>query len=318
MSEVLDHKVIDDGDAKDLARRLLALHEGSPLLVALFDDQDVLRYANPAYRQAYRAEPDGQLTWAQMMRDNHGHGHGHGQVIEVDDIEAWLAPLIALRGKLPYRAFEVDLGDGRWIWMTETGQQQGWILSVGSDITGLRQGSRSLHQAHSNALAAAQTDPLTGLSNRRHGMQLLRNALSHSENWPLCVATLSLDTVKALQDSHGQAAGDLVIRDFSRQLHASIRREDGCARMGGEAFVLILPAAGGSQAGAVLDRLLARVRRARPLAEDPQQGYRVSVGLVEAVWGETAVGVLQRADAALSRTQAAERKREDDGPPAFP
>lgn len=290
-----------------VAEILLSLHEDSQLLVALFDAQDVLRHANPAFRQAYHAEPDGCLTWAQMMRDN--HGHGHGPVIEAEDIEGWLAPVISRRGKVPYRAFEVDLSDGRWIWVTETVQPQGWMLLVGSDITVLRQDNRSLRQAHVKALAAAQTDSLTGLSNRRHGLQLLQTALLNGASWPLCVAALDLDHFKAINDSHGHPAGDLVLCDFARQLQACIRREDGCARMGGEEFLLILPAAGGPQAQAILDRLLARVRRARPLAEHPEQAYSVSAGLVEAVWGESAEDLLQRADMALYRAKAAGRDR---------
>eukprot|EP01137_Pigoraptor_chileana_P036625 Opistho-2@32550 len=47
-----------------LAETLLDLQEDSQLLVALFDAQDVLRYANKAFRQAYHAEPDGRLNWA--------------------------------------------------------------------------------------------------------------------------------------------------------------------------------------------------------------------------------------------------------------
>lgn len=290
-----------------LAETLLNLQEDSQLLVALFDAQDVLRHANRAFRQAYGVAPDGQLSWVDMMRAN--HARGQGAVIEAEDIEAWLASVISRRGKLPYRAFEVDLSDGRWIWMTETTQLQGWMLCVASDITSLRQDSRSLRQAHAKALAAAQTDPLTGLSNRRHGMQLLQNALVHSETWPLCVASLDLDHFKQVNDRLGHAAGDQVICDFARQLQASIRREDGCARMGGEEFLLILPAAGIGQAGAILERLLARVRRARPLAEQPERGYTCSVGLAQAIWGESAEALLRRADAALYAAKAAGRDR---------
>lgn len=290
-----------------LAETLLDLQEDSQLLVALFDAQDVLRYANKAFRQAYHAEPDGRLNWADMMRAC--HRDGRGAVIEAEDIEAWLASVISRRGKLAYRAFEVDLSDGRWIWVTETSQLHGWMLLVASDITCLRQDSRSLRQAHAKALAAAQTDPLTGLSNRRHGMQLLQGALAHSETWPLCVAVLDLDDFKRINDELGHIAGDLVICDFARQLQASIRREDGCARIGGEEFLLILPAAAGAQAGAILERLLGRVRRARPLPDHPERGYTCSVGLAEAVWGEAADDLLQRADAALYQAKAAGRDR---------
>lgn len=64
-----------------LAETLLELQAQSPLLVALFDARDVLCHANPAFREAYCVEPDGLLTWADMMRDN--HAQGHGALIEV-------------------------------------------------------------------------------------------------------------------------------------------------------------------------------------------------------------------------------------------
>lgn len=290
-----------------LADILVQMHEHSPLMVALFDAQDVLLYANPAFRQAYGVRPDGRMSWAGMMRDNHANGRGAS--IETDDIDAWLAAISSRRGKTPYRAFEADLCDGRWIWMTETAQLNGCMLCVASDITDLRQSSRSLRLAHVKALAAAQTDSLSGLSNRRHGLQLLRAALTHSEPWPMCIATLDLDGFKQINDSLGHAAGDLVICDFARLLQAGSRREDGCVRMGGDEFLLILPAAGLPQSQAIVERLLARVRLSRPLPNAPEQGYSCSAGLAQAIWGESAEALLTRADAALYQAKAAGRDR---------
>ncbi len=295
------------GTPTGLAEILLTLQEESPVLVALFDEHDVLRHANRAYREAYKVRPEDGVSWADMMRLS--HSRREGALIESDDIEGWLAGVTSRRGKLPFRAFEADLCDGRWLWMTETIHANGWMFCVANDITNLRQDSRSLRQAHAKALAAAQTDGLTGLSNRRHGMQLLQAALAHTESWPLCVASLDLDHFKDINDSLGHGAGDRVIIDFARQLQGAIRREDGCARIGGEEFLLILPAAGASEAGAVLARLLARVREARPLAEQPQRGYTCSAGLAQAVWGETAEALLCRADAALYRAKETGRDR---------
>jgi diguanylate cyclase (GGDEF)-like protein len=193
--------------------------------------------------------------------------------------------------------------------MTETLRPGGSLLCVGSDITSLRQDNRALRQAHAKALAAAQTDALTGLSNRRHGMQTLQNALAHGESWPLCVVVLDIDDFKSINDSLGHAAGDQILCDLARQLQASIRREDGSARIGGDEFLLILPAAGSGQAGAIVERLLGRVRLARPLAEQAEQGYTVSAGLAEAIWGETSELLLARADAALYRAKQGGRNR---------
>ncbi|MBT9492401.1 MAG: GGDEF domain-containing protein [Paucibacter sp.] len=297
----------DSPSAAGLADTLLQVHEQSPLLVALFDAQDILIYANKAFRQAYTVAPDGRLTWADMMRDN--HAHGRGAAITTDNIDAWLASVSSRRGKLPYRAFEADLCDGRWIWMTETTQLQGCMLCIASDITDLRQSSRSLRQAHVKALAAAQTDSLTGLSNRRHGLQLLSTGLARSEHWPICIAALDLDYFKQINDSLGHDAGDMVLCDFARLLQAGSRREDGCARIGGEEFLLILPAAGLPQAKAIVERLLARVRLSRPLPDQAERGYSCSVGLAEATWGESAEALLKRADAALYQAKAAGRDR---------
>lgn len=292
-----------------LAEVLLSLQQDSELLLALFDERDVLRHANAAFRSAYKTEPDGCLDWASIMRAN--HALGQGAVIEADDIEAWLASAASRRGKLPWRAFEVDLWDGRWIWATETVHASGWLLFVASDITGLKQESRALRQAHMKALRASQTDALTGLSNRRHSLQQLQHTLALSESWPLCAVMLDLDNFKRINDELGHAAGDLVIRDFARHLQASIRREDGCGRLGGEEFVLLLPNAGRGQAASIVERLLARVRQARPLPEHGERGYTCSAGLAEAQWGETAEALLQRADAALYRAKAAGRDRMD-------
>ena len=309
MSDVPEHEHEHEGEGEgdELARRLLAIHEASPLLVALFDAQDVLRYANPAFCLGYRVASDERISWADMMRRN--RARREGALIESQDIEGWLAGVSSRRGKLAYRAFEADLCDGRWLWVTETVQLGGWMLCLGSDITVLRQDGRSLRQAHAKALAAAHTDVLTGLSNRRHGLQLLQDALTQSTSWPLCVAMLDLDHFKQFNDDLGHAGGDQVLCDFARQMQATIRREDGAARLGGEEFLLIFPAAGMSQACAIVERLLARARSARPLTQAPLRAYTFSAGITQAVWGEPADQLLQRADAALYAAKAAGRNR---------
>lgn len=289
-----------------LARLLMSMHETSPVLQALFDEHDILRHANAAWRQAYRVEPG--ISWADMMRRS--HARREGALIETDDIEAWLASVRSRRGKQPVRTFEADLCDGRWLWVTETvDPAQGWLLCVGVDITPLRQDGRSLRQAHAKALAEAQTDALTGLSNRRHGLQLLQNALADGAAWPLCIAALDLDDFKQINDTLGHAAGDQVLVDFARQLQRSIRREDGCARIGGEEFLLVLPATDAADAHAVLERLQAHVSESRPVDGQPDRSYSCSAGLALAARGETADALLRRADAALYRAKQAGRDR---------
>lgn len=290
----------------ELRAILQSLQDDSPLMIALFDGEDCLRYANAAFRGAYALAPDAGPSWTELMR--HCHATGHGGLIETDDIEAWLLATGARRGKLPYLAFDAELGDGRWIWMTETRQTQGWTLCVASDITALRHEGRAPRQPALRAAAAAQTDALTGLDNQRRGMQLLQDALAQGETWPLSVAVLELD------DPDREAADDRVIVDLARQLQASTRREDGCARFEASRFLLVLPATALPQGVAITERLLARVRRARPLAAE--RGYSCSVGVTEAVWGESAEQLLRRAEAAMARARAGGGDRLERAEPA--
>lgn len=299
-----------DADAPSPARLadlLLQVHEQSCLMVALFDARDVLLYANKSYRQAFDVAPDESPTWADIMR--HGHAHGLGAAIETDDIEAWLASACSRRGAAPYRAFETDLCDGRRVWVTETTQVHGALLFIASDISDLRRSNRDSRQAHVKTRADAHTDAMTGLSKRHHGLRLLQASLSQSEIWPMCVAMFDLDLFQQINDGFGHEAGNTVICDFARLLQAGSRREDGCARTGGDKFCLILPTAGLAQAQSIVERLLASVRLSRPLPAYAEHGYTCSAGLAQAVWGDSAEALLKRADAALYQAKAAGRDR---------
>jgi hypothetical protein len=85
-------------------------------------------------------------------------------VIHAADFEEWLRSTQSRRGKIAYRAFETDLLDGRWFWMTEAVQKSGWMLCIASDITSLRAKGRTVRQDCDQAIKAAQTDELTGVA----------------------------------------------------------------------------------------------------------------------------------------------------------
>jgi diguanylate cyclase len=293
----------------ELTPMLLALYEDSQLLVAIYDDKDILRYANPAFIKAVDTEPNGHSTWADMMRSN--YAFERGAVINTDNFEHWLASAMSRRGKQPFRAFEADLRDGRWIWMTETVNADGWMLNVASDITNLKQNERELRQAHTIALRASQTDVLTGISNRRHIMQLLEQALKESaeRDESLCVAMFDLDYFKSINDKFGHDIGDAVLCDFAKLLQASSRRQDGCGRIGGEEFMLVLPGVSLSLAQGIIERLLDIVRASVPVNKKPALRYKTSVGLAGARKGENMASIMRRADMALYAAKAAGRDR---------
>ena len=238
-----------------------------------------------------------------------------GTPVQTQDFDRWLASARSRRGKQAFRAFETELHDGRWIWMAETTLAGGWMLCVASDITALSQDGRSLRQTRDQALRAAHTDDLTGISNRAHMLQQADALIAQGQ--PLVLVLLDLDHFKGINDRFGHPAGDEVLHDFARQLQASTRRDDGCGRIGGEEFMMLLPGTDLPQARAVVQRLLEHVRAARPLAEAPAQGYTTSAGLALHRAGECTGALYRRADQALYRAKQAGRDRlVCDGAPA--
>ena len=191
-----------------VALQMLAMQQETPLLVALFDEHDVLRFANGAFRATFGLAQDEALTWVDLIRKS--YAEGTGTFVDTTDFEAWLAPARSRRGKLPFRAFECDMCDGRWMWMTETVRSDGWMLCIASDITELKASERAVRQARDVALRAAQTDVLTGISNRAHITQLLEQSIVRSRlnQQPCCIALMDLDYFKRVNDTFGHNVGD--------------------------------------------------------------------------------------------------------------
>jgi diguanylate cyclase (GGDEF)-like protein len=292
-----------------ISRELLAIAHTAPLLVFLFDGDDRLRYANESFRQTFALAPEACPTWGELMA--HCHAHKVGALIETSDFPAWLASARSRRGKLPYRAFESDLSDGRWIWITETLRNDGWMLCIGSDITELKSDGRALRQSRDIALRAAQTDALTGISNRPHMTSQLDQRLAQvRQRKQLCgIALIDLDDFKRINDRFGHTAGDQVLQHFARTVQQTLRHEDGFGRVGGEEFLLLLPRNDPTGMETVIERVMARLGASAALAEEPDFRYTFSAGLGVLLPDDTASGVYSRVDKALYQAKADGRNR---------
>jgi diguanylate cyclase (GGDEF)-like protein len=255
------------------ALQMARLYEQSPLFVALFDASDTVRYANPAFCSIFGLESIIALTWSELMRRS--HALGLGAAIQATDFEVWLASTSSRRGKLPFRAFETDLTDGRWLYMTESVDEQGWMMCVAFDISAMRVGERALRLARDGALRAAQTDGLTGISNRAHVLQQLNLRLDQlrTQQQPCGLVILDLDNFKRVNDTYGHAGGDQVLTHFAHLVGSTLRREDGFGRLGGEEFMLLLPNIERAALEQMVGRVLELVRQANPLPEVPGFTY---------------------------------------------
>ncbi len=282
-----------------LVERVIALQDATPVLIALYDTEDRLRHANRAFRDAFHIAEDQFPTWLEIIRNN--YQDKKGLIITTSDFEAWLLSAQSRRGKLPFRGLELDMHDGRWIWMTETVQTDGWMMCVGTDITALRQNQRSLRQDRDIALRAAQTDELTGTANRRFVFAKLAaqiDIVDKGVEEPFGAAVIDIDFFKAINDRFGHQGGDAVLRDFVKIAHATIRRSDCFGRVGGEEFMLIMPRTSLQECVGIVDRLLTKVRESRPLG-DPDFSYSCSAGVSLFKPGEEGNELYQRADRAL-------------------
>jgi diguanylate cyclase (GGDEF)-like protein len=143
----------------------------------------------------------------------------------------------------------------------------------------------------------ATLDPLTGLYNRRAAEQNLDLEISRSgrHDYALTVLALDLDSLKEVNDKHGHAAGDLVLKAFSARLKKAIRSSDFPARMGGDEFLVILPECHAD----LVPRVLARLSGLEVEIEEKNVPVVFSAGWAGYQPGERADQVLERADNAL-------------------
>jgi diguanylate cyclase (GGDEF)-like protein len=252
---------------------------------------------------------DGPFTFADITR--HAHRSGLGVRIDDGDVEAFLARTLPRRRSVPRKSFETDLVDGRWFWIDHTILPNGWVLSVGADITALKNNEKSLRQAHEAALKASQTDQLTGLPNRRHILGLLDEALAANEatGSRLCVAVIDIDHFKAINDAHGHEAGDAVLEHFARSCRDRVRAQDRLGRTGGEEFLLLLPEVRLDDAV----RIIERIRDGFPAAVLRHTGLELpctfSAGVTEALPDDDRSSILRRADRALYTAKEEGRNR---------
>ncbi|MEK1890496.1 MAG: GGDEF domain-containing protein [Phyllobacterium sp.] len=289
---------------------LLSLQADSLALVAVYDEDDMLRYANGSFRVAYHLAPGEELSWGDIMRRNY-HA-GVGTVLKTTDFEEWLRSTQSRRGKTAFRSFETDLNDGRWLWMTETVQSNGWMLCIASDITPLRADDRWLRQDRDLALRASQTDELTGIANRRFIMARLEALVSKPAPDGVdigCIAVLDIDYFKSINDRYGHQFGDVVLLDFARHGHSFVRRLDCFGRIGGEEFMFILPDTNLENGIAILERVFAKIRTSRPLPAYPEFSYTCSAGMTALKPGDSAQEAFARADKGLYRAKLEGRDR---------
>jgi diguanylate cyclase (GGDEF)-like protein len=179
-----------------------------------------------------------------------------------------------------------------------------------SDMRGrLQQQKKDLATALIRIQELAIRDTLTDLPNRRFMADLLQSDAPGLPARPLCLAVLDIDFFKKINDTHGHAAGDEVLRRFAEEGRTLLRPADVFARGGGEEFLLLLSQTTLVQAQAILERFRRHTESWAVTHGDARLTVTVSAGLVELREGEAFEAGISRADALLYQAKSEGRNR---------
>jgi diguanylate cyclase (GGDEF)-like protein/PAS domain S-box-containing protein len=166
----------------------------------------------------------------------------------------------------------------------------------------------SVRKEHEDAIKRlAYRDDLTGLPNRVSLVDRLQLELAHAKRnkEQLAVAYVDLDGFKQVNDSHGHAAGDALLKSVAERMRSVLRAGDTIARLGGDEFVIVLPAIGGAEDARRVGEKVIAVLETPFLFEGRPLRASASLGLAmfPRDGGETDM-LLRRADKAMYRAKS--------------
>jgi len=189
------------------------------------------------------------------------------------------------------------------------------LRQAGHDLPAGEPGSNPWLQALIDSLVdLSSRDALTGLANRRSFELALAREIDRvaRAGEPALLLALDIDHFKQVNDTHGHASGDLVIKAVAKALLDCVRPMDMVARVGGEEFAIVMPNCPAAFGEAVAERVRRRIE-AMPVAIGPSQQIRVSVSIGGAFapqWVRSSPALwIERADVQLYRAKAEGRNR---------
>ena len=168
--------------------------------------------------------------------------------------------------------------------------------------------NESLRLETRSLVEIARTDPLTGALNRKgladELMRLVR--LGEGQTFPMTLVFIDIDHFKRINDAHGHATGDQVIRGLAQVVRAAVQRDDLFARWGGEEFLLVFRDTPGVKGRVIAERLRERIATATWA-----DGLHVTCSFGVAEWhrGEDLNDGIRRADEAMYRAKQHGRDR---------
>jgi diguanylate cyclase (GGDEF)-like protein len=213
------------------------------------------------------------------------------------------------------------VGLALWWWQTAPGASEPWVgwtsvvfmlafmavLAAGFGFV-----LATFERMASQMRELASVDGLTGACNHNTTVSLLAHAMERArrEGQPVAFVMLDLDHFKHVNDRHGHAVGDQVLKAVAACTRARLRGSDVLGRLGGEEFGLVLPATGATGARHLAEQVRLAVE-ALPLTGDGGRALQVtlSAGVAEAALTDTPETLMHLADKALYQAKQQGRNR---------
>jgi diguanylate cyclase (GGDEF)-like protein len=306
--------------AEQARQRLEDALDALPDGFVMYDAEDRLVLCNRRYREMY-AETADLIVPGVRFEDLLRAGLARGQYPQaVGREEAWVAERLAAH-RAPSGPVLQELPGDRWLRIDERRTRDGGIAGVRADVTELVRRGHALQTLNEQLDALnlelrtqSQTDPLTGLANRRLFEQRLAEEVLRAQRHGLPVSLLALDVdhFKRFNDRYGHPAGDAALVQVARALQSLARRPaDLAARTGGEEFALLLPHTAAAEAQALAEQLLTAVDSLLiPHADSSTaRSLTLSIGVATLAPGMDMRTLVRAADEALYRAKAEGRHR---------
>jgi diguanylate cyclase (GGDEF)-like protein/PAS domain S-box-containing protein len=227
----------------------------------------------------------------------------------------------ALKGVTSHYQAEhrVKSNAGAWIWIHSHGQvttrdAAGFatrMVGTSADVSERKRAEQELAQSRTELERVAWYDALTGLPNRNLLMDRLEQVLARSRRSRqlLALLYLDLDGFKAINDSLGHAAGDILLRQFADRLRRTVRTSDTVARMSGDEFVVLLEDLREPKDADAIAKTVVEAARKEFTVEATALLVTTSIGIAFTRGENSGAELLKRADAALYQAKRAGRDR---------
>ena len=229
-------------------------------------------------------------------------------LIPVLPLVVMIALVGALAGTAGFSAFVVRRQNRRLAILAErltSAADEGALVALDAGRIAdprLRAAFRGLGDRVADTWRLATVDPLTGIANRQAVLGRIDEEIVRAARYgrPLSVVLVDLDRFKRLNDTHGHAAGDSVLRNVAQLLNANVRTVDLAGRYGGEEFLIVLPETDVDAAGSLAEKLRRIVGSSGVRMPD---GEIVSITMSAGVAG--GLGGVMRSDALVRDADAA-------------